>query len=48
MKKKLIVLAVVVAVSVALSSCGFSGQVNIPLPSKLGGGTLPITIYPSK
>jgi len=49
MKTKLAFLALL---SLALSSCthlsGISGTLNVPLPERLGGGSLPITIHPAK
>lgn len=36
-------------VSSLLTSCaGVSGQVNIPLPDRLGGGVIPIVIHSEK
>ena len=47
--KKLLALSIL---SLGLSSCaaleGVSGTLNLPLPDRLGGGTVPITIYPAK
>jgi len=34
--------------SLAITSCGISGTVNIPLPDKLGGGSIPIVINAEK
>lgn len=47
--KKLLALSIL---SLGLSSCGalqgVSGTLNLPLPDRFGGGTVPITIYPAK
>ena len=47
--KKLIALSIL---SFGLASCGalegVSGTLNLPLPDRFGGGTVPITIYPAK
>jgi len=46
---KLIALSII---CLSLTSCavleGIGGTLSIPLPDKLGGGTLPITIVPEK
>lgn len=38
------------AASLALltPSCGVSGTLNVPLPDRLGGGSIPIAITPAK